>query len=355
MKTVKYLLSMSVLLLASIQMVQAASNDTLFPIVKDKKWGYINSSGKIVVAPKYDHASVFAEGRGMVTMKKPVKKIHCIDATGKVVFEAPESWADMNEFSYGLAVVKDKATKLYGYVDLNGKQVIPFKFSSAGDFSEGLAKVEIKDGKDERLVGFINTKGEMAFAPDKWLKGPFSDGMAHVRMEKDGRFVYGYIDKSGKMVIEPRFKKVGKFGEGLAYVVEGDKVKIIDKKGRDKVTFDFKVGSFDKLPKYSHGFANLYYSWKFPTGFWGFVDKAGKLAFPKMDITLVKTPFSEERAWIKLRGSNDMVLIDTKGKQYVKVANVQDALEFKNGLSAVILKKEKNIYYYDRNGKLIWK
>lgn len=145
------------------------------------------------------------------------------------------------------------------------------------------------------------------------------------------------------------------FGEGLAFVNDNGKIQIIDKKGNAKVVYDFKVGSFDKMPKFSDGFANLYYNWKFPKGFWGFVDKKGKLAFPKLDITLIKAPFSEQRAWIKLRGGNDMVLIDTRGKVYAKVADVKDALEFKDGLSAVVLKKEKNIYYYNRDGKLVWK
>ena len=69
----------------------------------------------------------------------------------------------------------------------------------------------------------------------------------------------------------------------------------------------------------------------------------------------ISTPFSEQRAWVKLRGSKDTVLIDTRGKTYASIANVDKAMEFKGGLSAVILKKEKNIYYYNRSGKLVWK
>lgn len=340
---------------ATTTVAAAKDADTLFPVIKNDKWGYINSSGKIVVEPQYDHASQFAEGLGLVKTGKPDEKIFCIDAKGKKVFDLKSDWSHMNPYSDGLAAVKDKGNGLYGYIDHKGQFVIPCKYSSAADFSEGLAKVELKDSQNKVSVGFINTKGEMVIKPDQWLKTSFSDGLAAVRTEKEGRFVYGFMDTKGKIVIPPRFKKVGAFGEGFAFVNDNGKIQIIDQKGKATATFDFKAGDFDQMPKFSHGFANLYYNWKFPSGFWGFVDKKGKLAFPKLDITLVKTPFSEERAWIKLRGSKDMVLIDTRGKVYTKVADVQDALEFKDGLSAVILKKEKNIYYYNRDGKLVWK
>lgn len=343
-----------VFLMSATHFASAKDADVLFPVIKNNLWGYIDSSGKIVVAHRYDHASQFSEGLGLVKTPKPDGKLFCIDARGRVAFELKPNWSKMKPFSDGLAAVKDKETKLYGYINRAGKLVIPYKYSSARDFSEGLAKVELRDSQNNLIAGFINTKGEMVINPDRWLKNSFSDGLAAVRTEKDGKFVYGFMDKKGKMVIEPRFKKVGHFGEGLAFVNDNGQIKIIDKKGKSTAVFNFETGDFDKMPKFSDGLAKLYYKWKFPTGFWGFVEKNGKLAFPNLDITLIKTPFSEERAWIKLRGSKDMVLIDTHGKIYAKVSNVQDALEFKAGLSAVILKKEKNIYYYNRDGQLVW-
>ena len=358
MRKIKYgfFISAVLVFVISVTTVAAAKDtDVLFPIIKNNLWGYINNSGKIVVEPQYHHASFFSEGLGLVKTVKPNQKLYCIDAKGKIAFELKPDWSNMKPFNNGLAAVKEKETGRYGYIDQNGNLVIPYKYSSAGDFSEGLAMVELQGEQNNFSVGFINTKGQMVIAPDRWLKNNFSNGLAAVRTEKDGQFVYGFMDTSGKITIEPRFKKVGYFGEDLAFVNDNGKIQIIDKKGNPLVMFDFKAGSFDKMPKFSHGFANLYYDWKFPTGFWGFVDKKGNLAFPDLDITYIKTPFSEERAWIKLRGSKDMVLIDTKGKAYASVPNVDEAMAFEAGLSAVILKKEKNIYYYDRNGHLVWK
>ncbi len=296
-----------VFLMSATHFASAKDADVLFPVIKNNLWGYIDSSGKTVVEPRYDHASQFSEGLGLVKTPKPDGKLLCIDAKGKIAFEINPNWSYMKPFNNGLAAVKDKETKLYGYINREGELVIPHKYSAAGDFSEGLAKVELKDSQNKLIEGFIDTKGEMVIRPDRWLKNSFSDGLAAVRTEKDGKFVYGFMDKKGKTVIEPRFKKVGRFGEGLAFVNDNGQIRIIDKKGKSTAIFNFKTGDFDKMPKFSNGFANLYYNWKFPTGFWGFVDKNGKLAFPQLDITFIKTPFSEERAWIKLRGSKDMV------------------------------------------------
>lgn len=105
----------------------------------------------------------------------------------------------------------------------------------------------------------------------------------------------------------------------MAFVNDNGKIKIIDKQGKTKVTFDFKVGSFDEMPKFYHGFANLYYSWKLPSGSGGLVAKNGKLAFSKLDIYSIKETFSEGSAWVRLRGSKDVVLIGTARKPIHKL------------------------------------
>ena len=65
-----------------------------------KKWGFINASGKVVIAPAYDGASQFSDGLAMV-----------------------------------------RIGNRHGYINHNGKLVIPAKFSSACSFSDGRALV----------------------------------------------------------------------------------------------------------------------------------------------------------------------------------------------------------------------
>ena len=65
---------------------------------------------------------------------------------------------DVGSFSEGLAWVGKDGK--YGFVDKQGKLVIPLDYGNAGSFSEGLALVE-----KNRKLGFIDKKGNVV----KWI------------------------------------------------------------------------------------------------------------------------------------------------------------------------------------------
>jgi hypothetical protein len=78
-------------------------------------------------------------------------------------------------FKEGLALVRDDNFK-FGFIDKTGKLVIPCKWNTAFDFSEGLAKVE-----DHGKFGFIDKTGRLVL-PCKWeLAGSFHEGLVDVR------------------------------------------------------------------------------------------------------------------------------------------------------------------------------
>ena len=83
------------------------------------------------------------------------------------------------------------------YIDKTGKEVITGDFVRAEPFSEDLAAVMLKAGKD--TVTSAETQN------------------SSVAMIKS-RAKYGYIDKSGTVVIPAQFAKAGKFVGGLAQV-----------------------------------------------------------------------------------------------------------------------------------------
>ncbi|MCT4619853.1 MAG: WG repeat-containing protein [Marinisporobacter sp.] len=203
-----------------------------------------------------------------------------IDKNGKEVIKLPSNIGMAYEFSEGLAVVYDKNTKLYGYIDKTGNYAIKPQFELATFFSEGLAAVKkndkwsyidytgnyvikdlsivpqapklkgenpniyfcgcFKDGyatiavhttyKHEDITLYdiftylIDKSGKMLM-PEIEYKYifDFSDGLAQIKVEKEGSSFYsdmadncGFIDKSGKVVIEPNLIMAGDFSEGLA-------------------------------------------------------------------------------------------------------------------------------------------
>jgi hypothetical protein len=81
-------------------------------------------------------------------------------------------------------VWKDKKC---GYIDNTGRLIIPFTFDSAGEFSEGLAAVSIKE-----KTGYIDETGKIVISPQFISGAPFSSGMALVVIRE---FENGYLHR----------------------------------------------------------------------------------------------------------------------------------------------------------------
>jgi hypothetical protein len=202
-------------------------------IYKYGKYGFIDSTGKIITAPVYD---------------------------------------DARPFSNGLAAVRHGY--MWGYIDKTGKEVVPLVYASAEDFSvEGLACVGTapkRTGNDDadiameyendaaRYYGFIDKKGNWAIKPQFTEAKSFSNGLAVVSLNYAKS---GYIDKSGKFVIPPKYNYAGDFEYGFALVrINMFDPVFIDKTGKvSKTVTPAKPPQDKSIPLKSHLGANNYY------------------------------------------------------------------------------------------------
>lgn len=133
-----------------------------------------------------------------------------INTEGEVVIDPDDDYSEIYYPSQGLCqVVKDDKM---GYINEEGKLVIPLKYQSAYAFSDnGLAYVEYDNGKG----GYINTKGEFVIKPIFESGTPFEYGQAAV--SKNGQYIF--IDESGRKSIDCIFKYAGGFAQcGLAKI-----------------------------------------------------------------------------------------------------------------------------------------
>lgn len=247
-------------------------NEGMIPVEVKKKWGYMNSVGKLVVPANYDAASLFADGVGVVKVGKGFK---LVKADGSEVLIELAGATDVKRFSEGLAPARD-ANDLFGYIDPNGKVVITPQFKTVGYFNEGLAWAK----NDEGMVGYINKKGEWAIQPTfKAAKDFKGSGYARVKMDDGWKFV----NTSGEVMTIAGATSIGDMQEGMAYAKKGDKVGFVNTKGEWVIP-----AKYEAAKDFKNGYARVKQG-----DSWGMIDKSGNMVIPAtfdrlMDFSLIE-------------------------------------------------------------------
>jgi len=169
--------------------------------VKGGQWGFINPAGEMVIKPRFAFVGAFSESLAPVWRidpKNASRRIFggYIDRTGKVKIPA-NTWSRGRAFSQQLAAVQT-TDGLWGFIDRNGREAIAATFPSVGDFSESAAAVLSFAGRQDegKKWGYIDRTGKVIVPPQFDFAGPFRDGLAEVRVG-DRR---GYINRDGKYV-----------------------------------------------------------------------------------------------------------------------------------------------------------
>jgi hypothetical protein len=227
-------------------------------------WGYIDTNGTIIIAPRFDQAGSFA--RGLAYVEAVTKRDGLsytspavINRHGDVVVDKPfiiewsraffgvpslEQFRDRQQMVFDDLLIPrqegptrgymDVANRLvisgarfqtlgvfregraavsiggrFGYIDTAGKVVIEPQFATGGPFHEGYAMVRDDAGR----TGYVRLDGTWAIEP-LWLQEayPFSAGRARVRLNGQ----YGFLDRTGRFAIPPRYLRADDFHEGLA-------------------------------------------------------------------------------------------------------------------------------------------
>ena len=186
----------------------------------DNKWAVINKTGGVVAQLPYEEVGNFVFGFARVLNDK---KYGFIDKTGKEVI-APGYDGAENFSREGLAAVCRE--KKWGFIDKANKEVIPFDYGNAGEFSEGLAPV-MKNQK----WGYIDSSGKEIIPINLAYRKayPFKNEKAEVAGSiSRGAELRGLIDKSGKLISRPMFHTIGSFSDDGFAVFGVLKYKVIE-------------------------------------------------------------------------------------------------------------------------------
>ncbi|MBP6688102.1 MAG: WG repeat-containing protein [Lacibacter sp.] len=230
-------------------------------VLKDGKWGFVDTSGKLVIPLQFENPSQFKQG--FATVKKE-GKMGIINKTGKVLVDflydyigdyndglfsardfkskygfidsannvlIPFDYDEVNIswFSGGLAIMK-RGNK-YGAVDKTNKAVIPFEYDELG-INDGFEPGYVVGKKANKIV-LVDKTGQLINLPgiDVYEKiQPVKNNLLLVKEKASGS--EGIIDLTGKVIIPIQYKSVTDFYKGYA-IVESDSGRyLLDEKGK---------------------------------------------------------------------------------------------------------------------------
>jgi len=235
-------------------------------------YGYIDTTGKLVLPQKYQTADTFVKGTAAVRM--PDDKWGVIDKTGRFII--PPNYDGVFPFyeNVGIAItIKNKKPSPFDqelsdfvveFYDLDGTVVARPEFFVFGIFENGLVPIMTKSG-----MGFVDKRGNLTIAPSFERASGFSEGLSPVRVNKK----WGYINPSGKFVIDPAFDDALPFSEGLARVAVNGKQGYIDSSGKYTIQpQNWEVFQFEDGLAIARG-----------QGWRGYIDKTGKVVWRTKD------------------------------------------------------------------------
>jgi len=130
-------------------------SDGLFLVSLNDKYGFYNTSGKEIVPLKYDYVYSFCDGVARVEVGDTFEEYVYINKAGVRIGQ--ENFRAQGDFSEGFGHVA--VDEKHGYIDKNGKIVIPLVYSSAGSFKNGFAVVS-KEIESESRYGLIDKSGK---------------------------------------------------------------------------------------------------------------------------------------------------------------------------------------------------
>lgn len=172
-----------------------------------ERFGYISTSGDMVIVPQFKRAGHFQNGLASVAVlidaaDQRTLRYGLMDSLGKYVI--PPVYDFLGEPSEGTVVFGigdgDGNVTKYGLLSVSGDTLIAPTLEDARMMSEGLIAVQTK-----KNYGYMNAKGELVIPSNYYSAGPFKNGAATVRLAEEK---YAVINTSGKIIFGPYTQKL---------------------------------------------------------------------------------------------------------------------------------------------------
>ncbi len=338
----------------------AVSLPELIPFRKGDKWGYADSTKKIIVPCRFTKVTQLERGYGLVFNGE---KYGFVDSTGRLFHEAEFGFSpDHCSYSFegnflrvtkngksgtvdrqgnwrvepvydhlefmGKGLLRAVRDEKQGLVDTAGKVIVALAYDDVRTAYRGLYVVS-----KNRKYGIIDGTGKVVTPFRYDWTGVFHEGMMTVFSTKgeENNVLGGFVDSTGKEVVPCMYESCGDFSNGRAVVGNNFKYGYIDKKGKLVIPLQYRcAGSF------SCGLASAGLDGKY-----GYIDTTGKLVAPMVYKTMHNTCGEEFRnGTVAVMRDWKWTVLDTSGQEIIPP-----------GYSNIYLDHKSRYVYFEENEK----
>lgn len=231
----------------------------LIPFERSGKWGYVNSSGEVVVPAKYSAVSRFADGYGVV-YEANTGLAGLVEYSGRVVIEPRYTYIDLCSEGIVAVYACGKKKKMWtdgswAFIDLSRPDSLMFgddvAFDMVGPFLDGVAWVNCKETDTKRMQRYMpvmDKKGKKEIGRDYLFGVSESFRMSDLYAKDDngnfivydGEWVLVDRDRNVRTDLEKPYQMVGEFRDGLAWVKRDGLYGFVNIAGEEVIPVKYK-------------------------------------------------------------------------------------------------------------------
>ncbi len=317
-----------------------STNSRYFFIQKNGKWGCYDIQEQREIIPfDYDKFSIYnniariSNDSSSITLDQLIglkvlnhdnirvidhedKRISVIDKSGKIIFSERYGWAGSPSYKEGLmAFIKRDGNGKWGFIDTNGKQVIPYMYDYVDTFGFiGGSTVVSEKGENptKNKNAVINKSNKLIL--------PFTQDSTYTILEDSTILIFNkqiqkskLVDNKLNEIIPYRYELIEYIGDGFYRGKTDGLYVVIDQSGKERLS-----AQFTDISEFKNGMCLV----RGTTGKEGFINSQAELIIPcKYEIEYNSgNLFGSGFVYTKddsLASQSKTMLLDKNGREYI--------------------------------------
>ena len=269
---------------------------------EDRKYGYMDLDGKVLIKARFDYAEAFY---GDYALVRNGESHMVIGRQGNELYTFEEETTVTWEKEGLLSIYDDGRGEPDRIPDCGSGTYAEYE-QSLSPLGEGLYSELVKTKDDDALLVIRDKDGRLKFGGERFCSvDQFDHGVSYVKKE-NGQC--GYMNTKGEMVLSLGGGwEAGSFREGKGVVDTGKRILIVDEKGR--TTAERSKGNIVgvRFCVFSEGFTKVLVEHETHEKGWGYMDENGEFVVPP--IFLHVEPVSQGCAIVQYRSSMGIVKV----------------------------------------------